>query len=889
MDPSLCYNLLILQIEDDAFEGLNDLRSLNLDDNNILLIPASAIGRLPHLTTLHLSYNRITVVSSEILQSVTAHITNLVLTQNVIRELPTSAFKYFKKLETLNLSRNLLSILNSDAYHGIEKSIRKLDLSQNRISSITGPSLALDKLHSFDISNNKLSELPQDFLNRLPSLVHFNASRNLQMYSVPPSLFQLSDKLQVIDLSAIGLQTIPPYFFSKCRSLTHIYLRENLLTEISEGTFVNLHNLTVLDLSNNKITNIRLSAFVNVMNIQELHLKGNLLNAFKGEYFNTGTSLKLLDLSDNQLSYIFPSSFRIHPRLNTILAAGNKFNFFPAELIKSLQYLELIDLSGNSLKTIDELDFARLPKLRVLKLSNNEIEYISEMAFHNSTQLQILELNNNRLDRLAERTFEGLARLELVNLGNNRLSDLPDTIFDRSRLHMLENIVLRHNNFEIPPLKALQRQYFFLTSVDLSHNKLVNIPPDDSIMVNIKQLDLSFNPLSKESIKNVLNEPKTVRKLNLAATGIEQLSQLETPFLIQLNISYNNISELPNNIFERTTILENLDISNNQLPELYRNAWKTLKTLQHLNISSNPIISITQNDFQDLQTLKTLNIKNLTECVRLEKNAFTYLKNLEQLIAYDYPKLGYLDTQGILHNLPYLTRINVEIKDSAIGSDQLSNVLHPQLELLGLHGNRLHSIASGTLSGLKSEKITIELQNTSLTTLPPTFFFSIPRSTKISLDLTGSQLSSLSSQLLLAIDDRRNDVKLIGLETNPIVCDCGAKALKRWLPTYNSIIYCMKPDVLVGKVLTELTDDDLTCDSRKQIVSSSTSTTQGFVKTVRTTQYTSTEPQIIWSLPPTTPKNKPPKLAATGINNPPTVISNDDTLIIGKELNLLFH
>ncbi|XP_044727691.1 protein artichoke [Chrysoperla carnea] len=869
-------------IEDDAFEGLDSLRSLHLDDNNILLIPASAIGRLPHLNALSLAYNRITAVSSEILQSLTAHIKDLVLSQNVIRELPTSAFKYFKSLENLDLSRNLISLLNSDAYHGIEKSVKKLLLSQNRISSLSGPPLSLEKLTHFDISYNRLSELPADFIQKLPSLKYFNISRNTQMYTVPQTLLHNADNLNVIDLSYIGLQTIPSFFFSKSRSLTHIYLTNNVITEISEGTFVNLHNLTVLDLSYNRITNIRLSAFVNVMNIQQLHLRGNLLNAFKGEYFNTGTSLRILDLSDNQLSYIFPSSFRIHPRLQTINAARNKFNFFPAELIASLQYLELVDLSGNELKAIDELDFARLPRLRVLKLADNEIEYISEMAFHNSTQLQILDLRSNKLERLAERTFEGLARLECLDLENNLFTELPDTIFDRSRLHMLENIKLKSNLFEVPPLKALQRQYFFLTSVDLSHNQLVNIPPDDSIMVNIKELDLSFNPLSSESIKNILNEPKTVRKLNLAGTGIEKLTQLETPFLMHLNISFNNITNLPDAVFERTTLLEELDISNNQLRQIFPNAWSTLKNIQLLNISSNPIKSITQTDFNGLHMLKTLNMHNLPECIRLEKNAFMPLRNLKQLVAYDFPKLGYLDMQGILQHLPYLIRVNIEIKDPAVGSDQLGTILHPRLKLLGVHGSRLHSIASGTLSGLKTPKIIIELKNTSLTSLPPTFFFSIPRSTKIILDITGSQLTSLSSQLLLALDDRRNDINLIGLESNPIVCDCSARALKRWLPGHMKSVRCTKPEHLVNRLLVELTDDDLTCDSRKVLQTSTTQQINNYVKTQRpTVQYTqSTEPEIIWSVAPTTT----PKIIKPIISSPvntPTVISNDDTLIIG--------
>lgn len=77
------------------------------------------------------------------------------------------------------------------------------------------------------------------------------------------------------------------------------------------------------------------------------------------------------------------------------------------------------------------------------------------------------------------------------------------------------------------------------------------------------------------------------------------------------------------------------------------------------------------------------------------------------LEAYGYQKLGYIDIQGLLQNMPLLEKINIETKDAAIGSDQLQPVLHPRLRELGVRGSRLRSISSGTLSGLKGEFLAI--------------------------------------------------------------------------------------------------------------------------------------------------------------------------------------
>lgn len=545
-------------------------------------------------------------LSGDILRSMAEKVTKLVISKNIVRELPLGSFQYFQQLEFLDLSRNLISTLNSDAFSGLESTLISLDLSQNRISNLVGPPLTLMSLEVLDLSDNQLTELARNTFSLLPALQSLNLSRNTHLSNIPVVLLQKLNDLRVIDLSYSGVKSIPLEFFAKSNALREIYLSHNSISEISEGTFSNMPNITVIDLSYNNITNIKPGSFVNIMNIRKLTLKGNQLNSFKGEFFNTGTSLEFLDISGNQLSYLFPSSFRIHPRLRYIFASNNKFNFFPAELIANLQFLEYIDLSNNELKTVEELDFARLPRLRTLLLANNELESISEMAFHNSTQLQILDLSDNKLDRLGERTFEGLVRLELLNLEGNILEDLPETIFERVRLQMLENINLARNLFEIAPLRSLQRQYFFVSSVDLSRNKLREIPADDSIMVNIKKLDLSFNPLSEMAIRNILGEPKTVRELNLAGTGIKKVPHLETPFLRHLNLSYNNITLLNENIFERVTLLEEIDLSNNRIPDIsnYSNIWKLLHNLQALNVSANPIVSISQSDFVGLEKLR---------------------------------------------------------------------------------------------------------------------------------------------------------------------------------------------------------------------------------------------------------------------------------------------
>lgn len=873
-------------MEDDAFEGLPKLEILSLKDNNILLLPASALGRLPSLTALQLDYNRVAALSGDILRAVASRVNTLSLARNVVRELPPASFKEFTQLEALDLSGNLLTNIAATTFTGLEESLAELKLSGNRLTSLSSAPVDLPQLAVLDVSQNQLTEISPMAFTHLPSLVHLNLSHNTALGSLSAALLHSLPELRTLDLGRTGLKILSPELLLHSQNLEVVSFHGNLIQELPEGTFRNLRNLTSIDLSNNQILNIRTGAFMGLRSIKEVDLSDNRLTAFKGEFFRNlgsdgslGTNLEVLNLGNNELSYLFPSSFRVHPHLRQLIARGNKFSFFPAELIASLQYLEYVDLGHNLLRTVEDLDFASLPRLRTLVLSHNEVETISELAFQNSTQLQILDVSGNKLERLGERTFEGLVRLEKLNLENNLLSELPDSIFERSRLQMLESINLAGNRFEVPPLQPLQRQYFFLSAVDLSHNQICEIPAEDSIMVNIKKLDLSYNPLSQEAVENVLGEPKTVRDLNLAGTGIISVTQMETPFLRRLNLSHNAISSLPDTVFERPTLLEEFDISHNRLSEV-PHVWQQLKNLQLLDVSDNPVTSIIKGDLDGLESLRTLRIHDLTMCTRLEKNAFTSLGNLAELKAFGYPRLGYVDVLGILQSLQALEKLDIELKDAAVSGDQLTPALQPRLQELGLRGPRVRSLSSGVLAGLRGPSVRVGVRNTSVSALPPALFFALPRSIRLELDVSGSQLTTLSPPLLAALDERKGDLTLIGLSDNPINCDCGARALRRWLPGAGmSGIRCVSPETVRGQLLVEVADDQLICDLNHPSTATSSSPSPSAAVT--------TEPDIIWSVSPS--KDRPssstkPNIGLTNKAAPAagsSTLNNDDTLIIG--------
>jgi len=186
-------------------------------------------------------------------------------------------------------------------------------------------------------------------------------------------------------------------------------------------------------------------------------------------------------------------------------------------------------------------------------------------------------------------------------------------------------------------------------------------------------------------------------------------------------------------------------------------------------------------------------------------------------------------------------------------------------------------------AGISSSNIEIMLKETQISNIPTAIFFPVPMSSNIRLDVRGSRLSSLGPQLINTLDSKQRHIRLEGLGTNPIYCDCNARALHRWLKQkaqkdtlYGDLaqVRCAAPDPLAGKLLAELPEDELTCDGR---TTTTTTELEFLAGNVTTTPY----PDIITSYEPepttSRPSVKQPQPTKTNKAGP----YNMDALIIG--------
>ena len=798
---------------------MRSLEYLDLSDNIVFSFPSIALSKLPNLKRLKIDYNRIGALSYDILRTLKG-LEQLSLAHNIIREIPEGTFKDLKDLKILNLYGNQISNLSMDTFLGLEDKLEYMDLGFNIIDKVTR--INYPKLRFLNLEKNVIKNISNVF-NLLTNLQVLNLAEN-QIESLEPGVFRAMVNLLQVNLESNKIRELQPGVFENAY-LTKVNISSNLLTEIQSQSFSNLEILEVVDLSDNRISIIKNGAFDRIPHLKKLHLQKNKLSSYKGDIYSgmsNDTELEYLDLSDNEMTYLYPESFDFHPRLKWVSVAMNRFAFFPTQFIKNLQQLEYLNLEKNQIKSLDDNDFANLPNLRRLKLAQNEIESISETAFQNSSQLQFIDISHNNILELKNDLFNGILRLQL-DASHNNLTSIPDKLFEKRKVFRLESLDLSYNRFSEIPVNVLRNQYVSLETLKISHNNIQVIPSDANILVNVKEMDLSFNQLTTDSITNVLNEPKTVRILNMAGTGISDVPVLETPFLINLNLSHNSIKIINDDILAKAKLLQSLDVSHNSIPNLssgLATTWPKLTSMRHLDISYNPITYIIRGDFKYLNSLESLSMTHLDKCTKIDRNAFSNLVALKSLEMYGYPKVAHIDVKEILQSFNTLESVKVELKESTVG-DQLTPAYSPRLHSVGVTGDKIQHIAISALHGITSQAVDISIDSTNIANLPTLILFTVPMSSHIKLDVKDSKITSIGPQLILELDSKQRHITLEGLSSNPIYCDCNTKKMHRWLRSKlqdNTLthdlknIRCSAPDQLAGRLLLEVSSEELTCD-----------------------------------------------------------------------------
>lgn len=416
----------------------------------------------------------------------------------------------------------------------------------NDLPSKTFQELGL-QIVNLKLTKNNLSILHEDVFAGLQNVVDLSFSDNI-LLDVPSHILRRMPYVELIDLSRNRITSLTADDLKGTPALITLLLVNNNITHIHENAFpptirklhVGFNNLTSLNNSLRGLTDLNW-----------LFLNNNRLKSLEGQ-LGTLSKLQLLVIEQNQLEAL-PSDIQLFSQLGSLYANNNRITSLDG-LLRGLTKLQVFNMDFNQITMVRRDEFQNLHNLDSISLQNNQITSMNS-SLSGLTKLAYLYLSHNQLTEFLLDDIRGLKRLRTVDLSYNKINKFGTRNEGKNQVQGVTNIFelkLQHN--EIENLDGALMGIHGLSRLDLSHNKLRTISPDDFIgLDSLKMLDISHNLL----------------------TTLEETSKTFLPALEELFVSHNSLTRLDKD-FHGLPVLCKADLAHNNIKAI--NIQLALKT-----------------------------------------------------------------------------------------------------------------------------------------------------------------------------------------------------------------------------------------------------------------------------------------------------------------------
>lgn len=254
-----------------------------------------------------------------------------------------------------------------------------------------------------------------------------------------------------------------------------------------------------------------------------------------------------------------------------------------------------------------------------------------------------------------------------------------------------------------------------LKSIDMSNNNISHLENYQfANYSSLLQMNLSYNRIA--DLPRYVFKNQKLKTLCLSHNYLQALpfQVFAMEHMTELDLSYNYLATFLDHFFKFNKYIELLLLNNNRITKLTSNALADLTELRHLDLSNNLLTSFSKGLFDSLNKLEFLNVAN-NPLGSLASGTFRGLKNLRQI---DLSRNNMvLFTFGLLHFSPNL--ISLAIDDTDIQKIHNSELLGvPLLRNLSIRNNkRLREIESYVLADTPALE-RLDISGNSLTFLP---------------------------------------------------------------------------------------------------------------------------------------------------------------------------
>uniref|UniRef100_A0A3Q4GFQ7 Toll-like receptor 13-like n=1 Tax=Neolamprologus brichardi TaxID=32507 RepID=A0A3Q4GFQ7_NEOBR len=367
-----------------------------------------------------------------------------------------------------------------------------------------------------------------------------------------------------LNLSSNDISNISRMDLGGLSKLEALYVKNNWILQIDDGTFVDLVELKVLDLGENLLTALTKNMFQGLSKLETISLNNNVISFTSPVVFQPLVILHLVDLSNN---YLLDSDIEWEVSNKTFLRSLTRLHMSETSLsfevyrailqtAYSLQEFQM----DNIKKWIDDglIDVAcQIPSLRTVDVRNSEIHNITEHMLQSCSNLTELNLSFNNINSMADNALQSMTQLRSLILQNNELSELPVAV---QRLTTLEVYDLSIND-----ISELYCPYFWnltsLTILDLSHNQISYV--SECVFQNVNNLKI-------------------------------------------LNLENNKIMSFIDTFKDKLQTLEFLNLRNIDIMNFIQGDFHSLSSLQYLYIDLDECDSVDEGGFEGLDNLQIL-------------------------------------------------------------------------------------------------------------------------------------------------------------------------------------------------------------------------------------------------------------------------------------------
>lgn len=477
-------NLSVIPVA--VFKNAATLEFMDLSRNTLLDLPEDLFEGLHNLKLLRLIGNLLTTVPPAIVR--TQALTHLDLSSNNLTGHALAVLRHCPRLTHLNLSCNQIDCF-PDELAGLA-AVRALDLSSNYLAEFPPAILQMAELKELNLAFNLLQTVP-DAVERLAELRMLSLTGN-KIHYIPHSVCELLH-LKQLDICGNLMEGLGGIAW--IASALDIAISHNQMVRLETAAW---NSVTQVRASHNQLATV---SFLQNMNfLRSIDLRVNKLIALPDNLFEFTPALQALNLSKNELTGL-PSSLNLLEELETLDIADNQISELTLDFA-ALPKLARLDAHGNNIRALPA-SIWKAPALQSLNLSSNFISGFPEAGFHFSAiplvaSLEELYMAENNLTDASMFDIYVLVRLAVLNISQNQIFDLGDDIGSLTRLTDL--YVSGNSLSRIPEsienLQGLKRLY-------INGNRLSNLPAELAKIKGLVALDVSLNNLKY----NVTNWP----------------------------------------------------------------------------------------------------------------------------------------------------------------------------------------------------------------------------------------------------------------------------------------------------------------------------------------------------------------------------------------------